>query len=92
MDCLKDENQTTFILVSRPETSSLKEAARTSRELKALGLTNQKLFLNGVFRATDKNDPVAIRIEQSAQKRIDSTSSDLQNLKNQNFHYYRTMF
>ena len=54
---------TSVVLVSRPETSALNEAARTSNELKALGLTNQRLIINGVFHASEKDDPVACAIE-----------------------------
>jgi arsenite-transporting ATPase len=85
LDCLKDDHQTTFILVSKPETSSLKEAARTSRELKELGLTNQKLFLNGVFNAMDKSDSLALKIERSAQKQLTQLPADLQNLEKSEF-------
>lgn len=54
---------TSVVLITRPETSALKEAARTSVELKALGLLNQRLIINGVFHASEKDDPVACAIE-----------------------------
>jgi arsenite/tail-anchored protein-transporting ATPase len=82
---LRDASQTTIFLVSRPETSALKEAARTSIELKALGLTNQKLLINAIFKATDKNDPVALKIEQIVEKELAAMPSTLKNLKTQNF-------
>ncbi len=58
MLALADPSQTGFVLVTRPEKSALTEAARTSSELKALGLANQCLVVNGVLRATT-SDPVA---------------------------------
>lgn len=61
---LSDPARTTLILVSRPETAALAEAARTGDELAALGLRNQRLVLNGVFQARDRNDPVARALEQ----------------------------
>ena len=68
--CLRDAGQTTFYLVARAETSSLKEAARTSSELKELGLANQKLLINGVFNAIDTSDGVAMKMEQIAEKEL----------------------
>jgi len=55
---LKDSDKTTFVLVSRPEKMSFDEAARASSELKFLGLRNQKLIINGVFK-TPSEDKVA---------------------------------
>lgn len=55
---LTDAEMTTVILVCRPEAASLNEAARTSVELSALGMGNQKLIINGVFSSSSE-DPVA---------------------------------
>lgn len=82
---LRDASQTTIFLVSRPETSALKEAARTSLELKELGLTNQKLLINGMFKATDKDDPVALKIEQIVERELAEIPSTLKNLETHNF-------
>lgn len=60
---LCDATATTVILVSRPERSSLAEADRTREELEALGIRNQRLFVNGLFRATDPDDPVGVALE-----------------------------
>lgn len=54
---------TSVVLVARPETSALKEAARTSVELKALGLSHQRLIINGVFHTSLADDPVAKAVE-----------------------------
>lgn len=59
---LADAAVTTIVLVSRPEPSALGEAARTSGELAALGITHQRLIINGVFMARSQ-DPVARALE-----------------------------
>ena len=55
---------TSVVLVARPETSALREAARTSEELHALGLSKQRLVINGVFHASVPDDAVAQAIEK----------------------------
>lgn len=60
---LADAHRTTLVLVSRPQTPALTEAERTSAELAALGVRNQHLILNGLFRASD-SDPVALALER----------------------------
>jgi arsenite-transporting ATPase len=49
---------TTLVLVSRAEASALREAARASAELAALGVCNQRLIVNGVLRDAGE-DPTA---------------------------------
>ncbi|MDP2331910.1 MAG: arsenical pump-driving ATPase [Reyranella sp.] len=63
LGALGDPARTTIVLVSRPDRGAMREAARTSAELRALGLANQHLAINGVFVATDPSDPVARSIE-----------------------------
>ncbi|MGO8687311.1 MAG: arsenical pump-driving ATPase [Candidatus Dormibacteria bacterium] len=53
---LRDGEQTTLVLVARPEAAALEEAARTAGELVALGMTRQRLVLNGVFTAGGDGD------------------------------------
>jgi arsenite-transporting ATPase len=69
---LTDPEMTTVILVCRPEPASLDEAARTSAELSALGMDNQKLVINGVFRSTSKD-----RLAQAWHKRTDNALAAL---------------
>lgn len=61
---LSDAGTTTVYLVSRPEESSLAEADRTREELNALGIKNQRLIVNGIFEATDREDRIAVALEQ----------------------------
>jgi len=63
LDALSDPSQTTVVLVTRPDKGALGEAARTSQELRELRLTNQRLAVNGVFRASVHTDPVAHAFE-----------------------------
>ncbi|ODS56032.1 MAG: arsenical pump-driving ATPase [Acidobacteria bacterium SCN 69-37] len=60
---LANADVTTIVLVTRPDTSALAEAARTSTELADLGITHQRLIVNGVFEAVDRDDPVARALE-----------------------------
>lgn len=64
---LADATATTLILVSRPQSSALAEAARTSAELRQLGVANQRLVLNGVFHTECPNDRIALAMEGRAQ-------------------------
>ena len=60
---LSDPTQTTVVLVTRPDAGAIAEAARTSEELQALGLRNQRLVINGVFQASARDDAIACAIE-----------------------------
>jgi arsenite-transporting ATPase len=60
---LTDARQTTLVLVSRPQRAALKEAERTSIELAALGVHNQTLVLNGLYRAQLPDDEIASALE-----------------------------
>jgi len=63
LQALSDPAQTTVVLVTRAEQSAIEEVARTAAELRALGLSNQRLAINGVFQASDRSDAVACAIE-----------------------------
>ncbi len=70
LDALGDPLQTTIVLVTRPDASAVKEAARTSNEFRSLGLANQRLVVNGVFTASDATDPVARSLEELGQQTL----------------------
>jgi len=61
---LVDGRQTTLVLVSRPQKAALKEAERTSNELASLGVRNQALVLNGLYRAQLSDDEIALALER----------------------------
>jgi arsenite-transporting ATPase len=50
---LADGERTTLVLVSRAQKAALAEAERTSVELAAIGVRNQRLILNGLFEAAE---------------------------------------
>lgn len=52
IETLTDPEMTAVVLVCRADPASLDEAARTGKELSALGMDNQKLVINGVFRSS----------------------------------------
>ncbi|MCA3243001.1 MAG: arsenical pump-driving ATPase [Rubrivivax sp.] len=70
LDALGDAAQTTVVLVTRPERGAIAEAARTSVELRTLGLDNQRLAINGVFHASARDDAVALAIEALGQQAL----------------------
>ena len=76
---LADGARTTLVLVSRPQKAALDEAERTSDELAALGVHNQRLILNGVFhssnadrlgRALEHRGTVALASKQDFLRRL----------------------
>jgi arsenite-transporting ATPase len=69
VQALSDAAVTTMVLVSRPEGSALAEAARSSEELAALGVRNQRLVLNALFVAGSE-DAVAKALERRGQEAL----------------------
>jgi arsenite-transporting ATPase len=80
LDALSDPAQTTVILVTRPDRGAIAEAARTSVELSELGLSNQRLAINGVFHASDRSDAVACAIEELGRQALESMPATLAEL------------
>lgn len=80
LDALSNPALTTVVLVTRPEKGAITEASRTSDELRALGLGNQRLIVNGVFTASGKNDAVANAIESLGRRAIDEIPPNLRDL------------
>jgi arsenite/tail-anchored protein-transporting ATPase len=79
-DALGDPALTTVMLVARPDKGAIEEAARTSAELHALGLHNQRLAINGVFHASDRADAVAASIEALGEQALRDMPSSLRAL------------
>ena len=77
---LSNPTLTTVILVTRPEAGAMAEAARTSVELKQLGLANQRLAINGVFRASQRSDPIANAMEAWATEALEHMPEPLRTL------------
>ena len=77
LDALCDPAQTTVVLVTRPEAGAIAEAARTSDELRVLGLQRQRLVVNGVFEASVRDDAVACALEALGQRALQSLPASL---------------
>ncbi|MBL8900046.1 MAG: arsenical pump-driving ATPase [Planctomycetes bacterium] len=61
---LCDAARTALVLVARAERAALREAERTRGELAELGVARLELVLNGLFRAQDSSDPLAVALER----------------------------
>lgn len=77
---LKDAALTTLVLVARADGASLKEAGRAGQELAELGIENQRLLINGVFRAGADKDRVANALERRCCRALQSMPPFLQTL------------
>ena len=77
LQALSNSRVTTVFLVSRPDLSALAEAERTRTELEGIGIKNQRLILNGVFRASGNEDRVALALESRGRKALAEMSQGL---------------
>jgi arsenite-transporting ATPase len=77
---LRDGGQTTLVLVARPDAGSLREAERTRSELAQLGVKQVCMILNGVFKAHDLADPIAVAMETRVQASLAGIPEGLRNL------------
>ncbi|BAE85941.1 arsenical pump-driving ATPase [Desulfitobacterium hafniense] len=75
---LADGRETTLVLVSRPEDTPLKEAARASQELAELGVSKQLLVINGVISSYD--DSISEGLYEKQQKALQDMPRELQSL------------
>ncbi|MFT5526775.1 MAG: arsenite-transporting ATPase, partial [Pirellulaceae bacterium] len=64
VNVLGDAATTTLVLVTRPEPSAFREAERTSKELQILGVGNQHLIVNGVFKSQTPTDAIAVAMQR----------------------------
>ena len=76
---LSDGTLTTLILVSRPEVTPLKEAARASYELKDIGVKNQIIIMNGLL--TEYDDTISESLYKKQQAALSGMPEELMNLK-----------
>jgi arsenite-transporting ATPase len=74
---LADGQATRLVLVSRPEVSALKEAARSSHELQLLGIQNQLLIINGLLQQFDENDEISKQIQNRQQSALQNIPLEL---------------
>lgn len=79
VETLSNGEQTTLILVSRPEITPLKEAERASLELAEIGVKNQTMVINGLLTSYD--DTISKSLFQKQQNALDTMPEGLKNLK-----------
>jgi len=77
---LANHEHTTVVLVARSQRGSLVEAERTSRELAALGIRNQRLVINAVMPDTGSDDPLADALLSRERQAIASLPESLAGL------------
>lgn len=75
---LSNSEETTVILVSRPEATPLKEAQRASQELIEIGVCNQILIINGLLMEWD--DQVSKRLFEKQQLALKEIPADLKHM------------
>ena len=72
---LSDGSKTTLVLVSRPQTSPIMEASRTSKELLELGIENQILIINGILDSA--NDDLSQKMKKMQDDVMENIPSSL---------------
>ncbi|KXL52266.1 arsenical pump-driving ATPase [Anaerotignum neopropionicum] len=79
VETLADGTRTTLLLVSRPEVTPLKEAARASNELADIGVKNQIVILNGILISYD--DTISESLYKKQQTALTGMPEELKKLK-----------
>jgi len=77
---LADKSLTTLVLVSRPQIASLREAERTSRELRELGVGNQTVVINGLFQTSRTDDALASALQRRGGEALERSAGFLATL------------
>lgn len=67
---LKDKNRTEFIFVMHPESSSIRETQRASKELKEIGINTSSLIVNGIIPQEECKNPFFKKRGEMQQKYI----------------------
>jgi arsenite-transporting ATPase len=82
---LSDGETTRLVLVARPRRSALAEAARTSRELAAIGIRNQHLAINGLMPNEVDDDPLAAAFAERDQAALAAMEAEVARLPRETF-------
>jgi arsenite-transporting ATPase len=69
---LADASATTLVLVSRPQLAALREAERTAKELRALGVSNQCIIINGIFETRCPEDLTSQAMQRRGQAALEA--------------------
>lgn len=78
VETLADKALTTLVLVTRPEETPIREAARASEELSQLGICNQSVVINGLL--TEHSDEISDSLYQKQQRALAGISVPLRNI------------
>lgn len=73
---LKNPKKTLLTFVTRPEPMAFSEVSKTAQELQQMGLTNNHLIINGIFKASS-NDKIALSFEKKTTEAINSIPENL---------------
>jgi arsenite/tail-anchored protein-transporting ATPase len=77
---LADAGATTLVLVSRPQGAALREAERTSKELREIGVGNQCLVINGLFETPCPDDVTAQALQQRGVVAMEAASAFIESM------------
>jgi arsenite-transporting ATPase len=77
---LTDAGTTRLVLVTRPQSTALREAARAYRELLALGMSNAHLAVNGLLPEGVESDPLGAGLRRREQAALADLPPDLAGL------------
>lgn len=80
VNALGDADMTTLVLVTRPEPSAFREAQRTSQELRLLGVSNQHLIVNGVFKSQTPSDAISVAMQRRGDEAVTDMPEEIGNL------------
>jgi len=79
---LSDSDQTTIILVSRPDYTPLQEVARSSQELSEIQISNQWVVINGLMDKPESDDQLAKELYNKQTLSLKEAPKELENLRN----------
>ncbi len=82
VDRLSDSDQTTIILVSRPDYTPLQEVARSSQELSEIQISNQWVVINGLMDKPESDDQLAKELYNKQTLSLKEAPKELENLRN----------
>ncbi|MGG0593494.1 arsenical pump-driving ATPase [Priestia megaterium] len=80
VESLSNPDQTTLMLVARPDVSSLEEANRASKELKDIGILNQNLIVNGLMSQYVQGDEISTAFYTRQQESLKKVPEELQQM------------
>ncbi len=80
VNTLADAAATTLVLVSRPQGAALREAERTSKELRAIGVGNQCLVINGTFETACPEDVTAQAMQQRGSSALEAAGDFIRSM------------